>query len=124
MGLVKSMKYLQLVIISLILLVLLGCEKSAPNGRIRVRNDIEDAEYNIVNISGGGASISLKPGESQLMPKGTTNMYWSRAYKNYTRSYQVECPTMSSTSSGITLKMIDVHLNRMAGGCKTTSASK
>ena len=101
-----------------------GCESSPPNGRIRIRNDIQDESYNIVSVSGGGASYRLKPGEFALMPRGTTTMYWSRAYKDYTRSYTVECPRLDERKSGIILKMIDVHLNRMAGGCVTTYASQ
>ena len=104
--------------------LVVGCEKAPPNGRIRIRNDIEDEHYNVISVSGGGASYRLKPGETALMPKGTTSMYWSRAYKDYTRTYTVECPRLSDKDSGIVLKLIDVHLNRMAGNCVTTSASK
>lgn len=103
--------------------VLSGCEKAPPNGRIRIRNDIQDSSYNSIAVSGGGASVRLKPGEAILLPRGTTSMFWSRAYKDYTRTYTVQCPHLSEKSSGITIKMIDVHLNRIAGGCVTTSAS-
>ena len=106
------------------LFILSGCDKSAPKGRIRVKNDIQDKNYNIVQVSGGGAGFRLKPGESAIMPKGTTNLYWSRAYKEYTRNYQVSCPPLRTNDSGITMKLIDVHLNRMSGGCKTIYASK
>ena len=106
------------------LLLQSGCEKPPPKGRIRIRNDIRDSSYNEIVVSGGGTSYKLKPGESALMPRGTTTMYWSRAYKDYTRRYTVECPRLSEKDSGIILKMIDVHLNRMSGHCVTTDASK
>lgn len=101
-----------------------GCDRSAPNGRIRVKNDSEDSSYNVVQVSAGGASYSLKPGESAILPKGSTMIYFSRAYKEYTRSYKVECPPLKESESGITVKLIDVHLNRMRGGCKTVYARK
>ena len=105
-------------------LIIGGCEKAPPNGRIKVKNDIQDDTYNTVAISGGGASFRLKPGESALMPYGTTTLYWSRAYKDFTRNYTVSCPAMDEKKSGIIMKLIDVHLNRIAGGCVTTYASK
>ena len=99
-----------------------GCEESVPDGRINVRNDIQDKSYNIIRVSGGGSSFWLKPGESRLLPKGTQNISMSRRYENFTRSYQVECP--SRIGSGITVKMINVHLNKIGGGCQTVSGIK
>lgn len=98
-----------------------GCDPSVPKGRILVKNDSRDSEYNVVEVSGGGAYASLKPGETKLMPSGTTSLSFSRRYKDHTRSYSVSCP---SIGKGIVIKLIDVHLNRIAGGCKTTSATK
>jgi hypothetical protein len=118
----RILKIITILFISTVFLS--GCEKAAPKGRIRVKNDSRDSTYNVVNVSGGGAAYRLEPGESAIMPKGTTTLYWSRAYKDYTRSYQVSCPRLSDKDSGITMKMIDVHLNRIAGGCSTTYASK
>jgi hypothetical protein len=120
----RSLSKNSLLIILFTLFFILGCERPAPAGRIRIRNDIQDSTYNVINVSGGGAGFRLKPGETALMPRGTTTMYWSRAYKDYTRSYTVECPRLDPSKSGITVKMIDVHLNRIAGGCVTTAASK
>lgn len=110
-----------------LLVVLMGfsaCEPSVPKGRIRIKNDIQDSEYNVVRVSGGGLGASLKPGEMVLMPKGTTSMSFSRSYKTYARSYKVQCPPMELKDSGFQIKLIDVHLNRMKGGCKTVYARK
>ena len=100
-----------------ILAALTQCDPSVPPGRIQIKNDSQDSEYNVVQISGGGSSFSLKPGEYHLLPQGTTSISFSRAYKDYVRRYQVSCP--GDLTDGITIKLIDVHLNRIAGGCKT-----
>ena len=73
-------------------------------------------------VSGSGIHSELKPGEYVILPKSTLEFTVSRDYKDYTRSYTVQCPPV--TGSGIRIKMIDVHVNRIAGGCKTTYASK
>lgn len=104
--------------------LILACEKAPPNGRIRVRNDSQDSSYNIIQVSGGGVYKSLKPSESVILPSGTTSITLSRAYKDYTRRYEIECPPLGKNESGITIKMIDAHLNRMPGGCNTVNASK
>ncbi len=114
------MKWTILIIFTLLLVV--GCESPPPDGYIRVKNDSQDSTYNILEVSGGGGGASLKPGESTLMPKGTTILYFSRGYADHTKRYTVSCP--EKLSSGVTLKLIDVYLNRMQGGCVLTSASK
>lgn len=111
-----------LILLILILFSLNGCESPPPDGIIRVKNDSLDSTYNILEVSGGGAGASLKPGESTLMPRGTTTLYFSRAYADHTKSYTVSCP--EKLSSGITLKLIDVYLNRMQGGCVLIAASQ
>lgn len=110
------------VITSAAVLGMQGCEPSVPAGRIRIKNDSRDSEYNVVNVSGGGASCTLAPGKACVLPKDTTSISFSRAYRDFTRYYEVECPTFKG--AGFTIKLIDVHLNRMRGGCKTVSASK
>lgn len=97
-------------------------DSSVPDGRIRVKNDSQDREYNVLQVYGGGASFSLKPGEGKLLPMGTTQFTLRREYKDHAREYDVSC--QQKITSGITVKMIDAHLNRIAGGCTTTSARK
>jgi hypothetical protein len=109
------------ILIIFTVLILSGCESAPPDGYIRVKNDSQDSTYNILEVSGGGGGASLKPGESTLMPKGTTTLYFSRAYADHTKRYTVNCP--EKLTSGITLKLIDVYLNRMQGGCVLTSAT-
>ncbi len=87
-----------------------------------VKNDSQDSEYNVISVSGGGMSVYLKPGERVVLPASTRTLSVQRRYKDYTRSYSVECPQPGAR--GIFIKLIDIHVNRIAGGCKTTRASK
>lgn len=112
--------------LSLLLLpqLLLSCDvfDPVPEGRIRIKNDSQDREYNLLNVYAGGVSFTLKPGEAKLIPAQTSSISFRREYKEYTRSYEVQCPPING--SGITIKLLDVHLNRISGGCKTVSADK
>ena len=110
------------VVITLVAALATACEPAVPDGRIRIRNDFQDREYNILEVSGGGARFSLAPGEHHLLPGGTRRISFSRRYRDHTKRYEVECPAVHR--SGITIKLIDVHLNRIAGGCKTTNATE
>jgi hypothetical protein len=98
-----------------------GCEAAPPKKTIRVKNDTLDSEYNQIRITGGGVNKLLSPGESVDLPGGIKSFSLSRSYANYTRRYRVECPVIKN---GIVIKMIDVHLNKIAGGCSTVSATK
>jgi len=113
------MKRLLNVCISTAILACAG--DSAPPGQIKVKNDSRDREYNTIFVSGGGASASLKPGEFLVLPKGTRTFSVQRPYANFTRSYSVSCPAL--TGDGIVVKLIDIHVNRIRGGCKTVAAS-
>lgn len=106
-----------------IMLALSACNSEArvPAGRIRVKNDSMDSSYNVVRVSANGRSYSLKPTESVLLPSGATIIRFSRQYADHVKSYTVHCP--SKLDSGIMIKLIDVHLNRMPGGCKTVEAN-
>jgi hypothetical protein len=103
--------------------LIVGCSREkAPPGRIVVKNDSQDRSYNVITVSGGGLFASLKPGERTTLPAGTRTFSVQRQYKEYVRSYSVSCPELGD--KGIFVKLIDIHVNRIAGGCKTTSASK
>jgi len=107
----------------IVLVAPLGCSKDAPPpGRILVKNDSQDREYNVISVLGGGAYAVLKPGERFVLPEGTRTFTAQRKYKDYTRRYTVACPPLGN--KGITVKMIDMHTNRMPGGCQTVYASK
>jgi len=100
-----------------------GCSGDRPpDGQIMIKNDSQDRSYNVITVSGGGLFGSLKPGEKLVLPTGTKNFSVERRYKDYTRSYSVTCPSLGKR--GILVKLIDIHVNRIAGGCKTTQASK
>lgn len=87
-----------------------------------VKNDSQDREFNVISVSGGGLSAYLKPGERVVLPPNTRSFSVQRRYRDFTRSYSVECPAPGP--SGTFIKLIDIHVNRIAGGCKTSSASK
>ena len=114
----------RLIAILLVISTLLSaCSRDKPPaGRILVKNDSQDSEYNVISVSGGGAQVYLKPGERFVLPKATSSFSVQRRYKNFTRSYSVVCPAPGS--GGVFIKLIDIHVNRIAGGCKTVSASK
>lgn len=106
-------------LILLLVFSVLACERDFPGVGITVKNDSQDREYNIVKISAtvGGKNYyaSLKPGERLNIPSPAAGtIRFSRAYKDHTLSYEVHCPARSDR---FLLKLIDVHLNRMAGGC-------
>lgn len=102
--------------------LLCGCSEPVPDGRILVKNDSQDREYNVISVSGNGAYKSLKPGEHFVLPSQTTLFTVSRRYKDFTRSYTVRCPAVKG--KGIYVKMIDIHVNRLSGGCATIQASR
>jgi len=104
-------------------LFLVACAgDNVPAGRILVKNDSQDREYNVITVSGGGSFASLKPGERFLLPKGIKSFSVQRRYRDYTRAYSVNCPPLGD--QGISMRLIDIHVNRMPGGCKTVEASK
>ena len=105
------------------LLVLSACmSDSVPPGRILVKNDSQDKRFNVISVSGGGLARSLSPGEKVLLPKGTRNFSVRRQYENFVRAYSVACPPLGS--KGLSVKLIDIHLNRIAGGCQTVRAGR
>jgi hypothetical protein len=107
----------------LLLILLSGClNPSVPKGRILVKNDSQDREYNVISVSASGMVKSLKPGEFFVLPAQTRNFSVSRRYKDYTRSYSVSCPPVKGR--GLFIKTIDIHLDKIAGGCKLLSASR
>jgi len=104
-------------------LFLHGCsDSSVPPGRLLVRNTSEDKKFDIVEVSAGGRNFKLKPGDDALLPKGVTTIYFSREYSDHTKRYIVECP--ANPKKGVAMKLLDVHLNRIAGGCRTISFKK
>jgi hypothetical protein len=106
----------------LLICSLLACSRdSAPPGQIKVKNDSRDREFNVIFVSGGGASASLKPGQFIILPRGTRSFSVQRPYANFTRSYSVSCPALAM--EGVVVKLIDIHVNRIQGGCQTVHAS-
>jgi len=98
--------------------------ESKPGGEITVRNDILDKEYNTFTVdklvTGKGLSsykVSLKPGQSVVLPfSGIREMRFSRRYHDHSKVYEVSCP--ADFDRVVTIKLIDVHTNKMSGGCE------
>ena len=119
----RRSKYLVLFVSTLLLSGVMGClGDNVPDGRILVKNDSQDREFNVISVLGGGKYSILKPGERVLLPPGTKTFTATRRYEKFTRRYTVACPPIQGP--GIVVKMIDMHTNRMPAGCKTISASK
>ena len=97
-------------------------DEAVPDGRIRVKNDMRGSEYTTIEVSGGGSYYTLKAGERTLMPPGTRTLNFTLQEENHTRYYQVECPEI--TGKGISINLIDVHVGRIAGGCRLVGANK
>lgn len=99
-----------------------SCERGAGNAEVTIRNDIQDSEYNSITIDkitgssgSSGFSKTLNPGDEVPVPvKGLTSVRFTREYADYARVYVVRCPAKKPP---IVLKLIDVHLNRLPGGC-------
>jgi hypothetical protein len=92
-----------------------------PAGRIRFKNDLSGEEYSTIRVSAGGRTTVLKAGAGELLPSGTTDISVSYQGPKALRQYRVQCPRL--LTSGITIRLIDIHSNRIAGGCETVWAS-
>lgn len=101
-------------------------EETVPGGEVTIRNDILDKEYNEFTIdqvmTARGNSMfqrTLKPGQQVTIPaKQITSMRFVRRYKDFSRVYVVECP--ADGNKKITIKLIDIHINKLRGGCALT----
>ncbi|HMO18612.1 MAG TPA: hypothetical protein PKA63_10240 [Oligoflexia bacterium] len=49
-------------------------------------------------------------------------MRFIRRYEDHSKVYQVDCP--SDFDLVMTIKLIDVHTNRLSGGCRLTKRGK
>lgn len=104
----------------------MSCARSdVPKNQILIRNDILDKEFNsftideVISTAGStGFRRALKPTEAVLIPhKHVTSLRFTRRYADFSRIYVVKCP--ADLGQGITVKLIDVHTNRLQGNCKT-----
>ncbi len=116
--------YISLYLLVILVLALAGCDAfvRVPEGRIRIKNDFSGSQFSTFRVSGGGASYSLKAGEAALLPMGTTSISFNYPGRDGQRSYRVQCP--GGKRSGFTIKVLDVHSNRLPGGCETVWANR
>jgi|GEM_PF-1260428 len=94
-----------------------GCESDVPAGRIRIKNDFRGKVDSTIKVQAGGSNHVLTAGQSVILPEGTTSIIFSyTSSKKGTREYGVRCP--ADLQRGITIKLIDVHMGKIAGGCE------
>ena len=103
---------------------ILACsEPSVVGGRIVVRNDVLDKQYNsfqvdLVRTSSGLQSYrkDLTPGDEVALPyKNIKSFRVTRRYADHTNIYHVSCP--SNFDVEVQMKLIDIHTNRLQAGC-------
>lgn len=107
-----------------IFLLLCSCKgQEIAGGQITVRNDVMDKEFNSFQVdqlvTGKGVvsyRAELKPGDEVVLPfKGITELRFKRRYADHQKVYEVTCPR--DFNQAVTMKLIDVHTNRLQGGC-------
>jgi hypothetical protein len=103
----------------LLTLTMFGCDlhSSVPPGRIRIKNDFWGGEDSTLIVKAAGSRYVLEAGQWTLLPQGTTSIVFSYTSKRKgTREYGVQCP--GNPGQGITIKLIDVYMGKIAGGCE------
>ncbi|MDC0357563.1 hypothetical protein OAO01_02015 [Oligoflexia bacterium] len=113
------MKALYLPILCLLLFSASCDNLQAPDGQIVIKNNILDKKYNVISIRSTGAKsvrASIKPGEHKVLPKGVREIRFSIKYADHSKVYLIQCPRV--LKEGAIIKLIDVHSNRIGGGCK------
>ena len=111
------------------LCILSACDSSSRNAEVTIRNDIQDKEYNKIEISrirhSGGLALNkyeLSPGNEISVPfVGVTNLRVTRAYKEHSKIYEVTCPARKKK---VLLKLIDIYLNKMPSGCTLSNVGE
>lgn len=116
-----SLRLLASVTLALAIAASTGCFGSEiPGGQITVKNSIQDKEYNSITVSGSGGGRSIKvtldPGQQATLPRGIKRLTFFRKYQDYSRVYNVVCP--ADFNQAVTMRLIDVHMNKMGGGCE------
>jgi hypothetical protein len=107
------------------LIYLAGCEGTKfPGGKITIRNDILDKEYNSFQVDQimtpkGIASFTkvLNPNDRFVLPfKSISAMRFVRRYSDHSKVYLVSCDP--DANDVLVIKLIDVHTNKLGGTCK------
>ena len=98
--------------------------RSAIAAEITMRNDLSDEDKgHIIRIEGVRSTagqknyrVTLNPGDSVTIPgKNITGFTAVRQYDTYAKKYEVTCP--GRTDVAVKTKLIDIHLDKMSGGC-------
>ena len=114
----RRLRALALLGLALLPLSGIGCShEKVPAERIMVKNDSRDPEWNVIAVVAGSQRLTLKPGQHVVLPKNTRFFSVQRAYRDYTRYYSVDCPPPGK--SGTFIKLVDIHMRQIDGGCRT-----
>jgi hypothetical protein len=121
------MKHIVRTFTLLFLALLCSCTQTDSDAEVIVRNDIQDREFNEIvvdQIEGDGVSpgrFVLKPGEERGLPiRRVKRLRVTRQYRDHKSVYSVTCPAKKKP---VLLKLIDIHSNRMRGGCILTNVN-
>lgn len=93
-----------------------ACESEVPGGEITVRNSL-GGPYSTLYVSGGGSRYKLESQDYAVLSQGTREIRFEYFDGKQKHLYRVVCP--KTLNERITIKLIDVHVNRIAGGCQS-----
>ena len=104
--------------------------ESSNEGLITIRNDIQDKDFNIVEIDQivstagqGGYDKRLSPGQAVRLPfKTVLSFRVTREYPDHDKVYLVKCPM--SLEKEVTMKLLDIHTGKISGGCRLAQKGK
>ena len=108
-----------------------GCHsKRSTEGLITIRNDIQDKDFNIIEIDQivttagqGGYDKRLSPGEAIRLPfKTILSFRVTREYPDHDKVYLVKCPM--NLENEVTMKLLDIHIGKISGGCRLAQKGK
>lgn len=103
-----------------------GCsgDKSTDKVGVTIRNDVQDKEYNnieidqLVTTTGQGSyKVKLSPGEEVSLPfEKVLSFRVTREYPDHDKVYLVKCPM--NLKKPVTMKLLDIHTGKISGGCR------
>lgn len=104
--------------------------ESVPGGQVTIRNDLQDKSFTSFTIdqisTKQGSKVfarALQPGQQVTLPyKDLRQFRLVRPYGDYSRVYVVQCP--SGFDEKVTMKLIDIHTDKIAGGCALAKYGK
>lgn len=130
--LIKSIRLSCILLLFFSTLFMVSCvndrslNKKVMGGRLVIKNDILDKEFNSFFVDSIITAQGIMPYKKFLSPgdrielpyKKIKKLRFVRQYVDHAKVYTISCPM--SLDEEVTIKLIDVHTNRIAGGCFLT----